>query len=132
MPFSKLYSHLNLFLINIVLLMLAGCGSFNSSSLVSSDGIYINESNKENSTSKYYENYFKDKVEPFGVWQKSISRVKHFPMLLYGSSPKVTFFPLQILVEVWTSLVMLLVKQTKNEFSSIPLMLKHGGSPEYL
>ena len=41
--------------------------------------------------------HFKDKVEPFGVWQKSISRVKHFPMLLYGSSPKVTFFPLQIL-----------------------------------
>ena len=39
MPFSKLYSHLNLFLINTVLLMLAGCGSFNSSSLVSSDGI---------------------------------------------------------------------------------------------
>ncbi len=62
MPFSKLYSHLNLFLINIILLMLAGCGSFNSSSLVSSDGIYSNESNKENSTSKYYENYFKDKA----------------------------------------------------------------------
>ena len=61
MPFSKLYSHLNLFLINIVLLLLAGCGSFNSSSLVSSDGIYSNESNKENCTSKYYENYFKDK-----------------------------------------------------------------------
>ena len=58
MPFSKLYSHLNLFIINIVLLLLAGCGSFNSSSLVSSDGIYSNESNKENSTSKYYENYF--------------------------------------------------------------------------
>ncbi len=42
--------------------MLAGCGSFNSSSLVSSDGIYSNESNNENSTSKYYENYFKDKA----------------------------------------------------------------------
>ena len=62
MPFSKLYSRLNLFLINIALLSLVGCGSFNSSSLVSSDGIYSNESNRENSKSKYYENYFKDKA----------------------------------------------------------------------
>ena len=62
MPFNKLYSHLNIFLINIFILMLVGCGSFNSSSLVSSDGIYSNESIKENGMSKYYENYFKDKA----------------------------------------------------------------------
>ena len=53
---------LNLNLLLLVLLLTYGCGSFNSSSLFSADGIY-NIKNKESeiSSSKYYENYFKDK-----------------------------------------------------------------------
>ena len=54
---------LNLNLLLLIFLLTYGCGSFNSSSLVSADGIYNNK-NKESeiSQSKYYENYFKDKA----------------------------------------------------------------------
>ena len=54
---------LNLNLLLLILMITYGCGSFNSSSLVSADGIYNNNIKEtENSTSKYYENYFKDKA----------------------------------------------------------------------
>ena len=63
MPSIKLNSNLNLLIFTFILLVFNGCGSFNSSSLVSADGIYGNN-NKEtqNSSSKYYENYFKEKA----------------------------------------------------------------------
>ena len=61
MPSIKLNLNLNPLL--LILLLTFGCGSFNSSSLVSADGIYNNNNKEsENSTSKYYENYFKDKA----------------------------------------------------------------------
>ncbi len=53
----------NLFL-SIILIVTYGCGSFSSSSLVSADGIYSSKKIKEieNSSTKYYENYFKEKA----------------------------------------------------------------------
>ena len=61
MPSIKL--NLNLNHLFFVFLLTYGCGSFNSSSLVSADGIYNNNDREtKNSTSKYYENYFKDKA----------------------------------------------------------------------
>lgn len=61
---NKLKSNLNKALLILVLIIFTGCGSFNSSSLVSADGIYGNGNNSEteNSNSKYYENYFKEKA----------------------------------------------------------------------
>ena len=58
MPSTKLNSNLNLLIFTFILLVINGCGSFSSSSLVSADGIYGNN-NKEtqSSSSKYYENY---------------------------------------------------------------------------
>ena len=64
MPSTKLKINLNITILVLFLLALVGCGSFSSSSLVNSDGIYNN--NNENETkennSKYYENYFKEKA----------------------------------------------------------------------
>ena len=59
MPSNKLKSNLNKSLLVLILIAFTGCGSFNSSSLVSADGIYSNgnKSETQNSSSKYYENY---------------------------------------------------------------------------
>ena len=64
MPSNKLKSNLNKSLLVLILIAFTGCGSFNSSSLVSADGIYSNgnKSETQNSSSKYYENYFKEKA----------------------------------------------------------------------
>ena len=62
MPFNKLNSHHNQTILVLLIFTLFGCGSFSSSSLVSSDGIYNSESKDESSSSKYYENYFKEKA----------------------------------------------------------------------
>ncbi len=68
MPSNKLKSNLNKSLLILVLIIFTGCGSFNSSSLVSADGIYSNgnKSETKNSSSKYYENYFKEKALELG------------------------------------------------------------------
>ena len=64
MPSNKLKSNLNKSFLVLILIVFTGCGSFNSSSLVSADGIYSNgnKSETQNSSSKYYENYFKEKA----------------------------------------------------------------------
>ncbi len=64
MPSTKFNFNLNSSILVMISLILSGCGSFNSSSLVSADGIYSNNEKveNENSTSKYYENYFKEKA----------------------------------------------------------------------
>ena len=68
MPSSKLKSNLNKSFLVLVLIIFTSCGSFNSSSLVSSDGIYSNgnKSETQNNSSKYYENYFKEKALELG------------------------------------------------------------------
>ena len=64
MPSYKLKSNLNKSFLVLLMIIFTGCGSFNSSSLVSADGIYSNgnKSETQNSSSKYYENYFKEKA----------------------------------------------------------------------
>ena len=64
MPSYKLKSNLNKSFLVLLMIIFTGCGSFNSSSLVSADGIYSNgnKSEAQNSSSKYYENYFKEKA----------------------------------------------------------------------
>ena len=68
MPSTKLNSNLSNFIFVLILMIFTGCGSFNSSSLVSSDGIYSSANEKEtaSSNSRYYENYFKDKANEIG------------------------------------------------------------------
>ena len=68
MPSTKLNSNLSNFIFVLILMIFTGCGSFNSSSLVSSDGIYSSTNEKEtaSSNSRYYENYFKDKANEIG------------------------------------------------------------------
>ena len=64
MPSIKLNFNVSHLFLSIILIITYGCGSFSSSSLVSADGIYSSKKNKEteNSSNKYYENYFKDKA----------------------------------------------------------------------
>ena len=68
MPSNKLKSNLNNSFLVLILIVFTACGSFNSSSLVSADGIYSNgnKSETQNSSSKYYENYFKEKALEMG------------------------------------------------------------------
>jgi len=62
MPSSKLNYNLNILILTSILILVNGCGSFSSTSLVSADGIYDErESETANNSSKYYENYFKEK-----------------------------------------------------------------------
>ena len=68
MPSTKLNSNLSNITLILILMIFTGCGSFNSSSLVSSDGIYSSGNEKETASnnSKYYENYFKEKANELG------------------------------------------------------------------
>lgn len=62
MPSTKFNFNLNLLIFTLILFVANGCGSFSSSSLVSADGIYgNNKTETQSSSSKYYENYFKEK-----------------------------------------------------------------------
>ena len=51
MPSNKLKSNLNNSFLVLILIVLTGCGSFNSSSLVSADGIYSNGNKSETQNS---------------------------------------------------------------------------------
>ena len=69
MPSNKLKSNLNKSFLVLILIVFIIVGSFNSSSLVSADGIYSNgnKSETQNNSSKYYEkNYFKEKALELG------------------------------------------------------------------
>ena len=83
MPSNKLKSNLNKSFLVLILIVFTGCGSFNSSSLVSADGIYSNgnKSETQNNSSKYYENYFKEKALELGndfVFSDSINSNSDF------------------------------------------------------
>ena len=83
MPSTKLNSNLSNFIFVLILMIFTGCGSFNSSSLVSSDGIYSSANEKEtaSSNSRYYENYFKDKANEIGndfVFSDSITNSSNY------------------------------------------------------
>ena len=83
MPSTKLNFNLSNFIFILILMIFTGCGSFNSSSLVSSDGIYSTANEKEtaSSNSSYYENYFKDKANEIGndfVFSDSITSSSNY------------------------------------------------------